>query len=121
MARVVNLTPDVLQRIINEERAKLIAEARAGKAPKNAPPKEPTVKNGKKSTVPAQVEKKNRTAKKAMQLDEQEVDADEMASTVIKQAKQLKEMRSIESRLRAQLVMVVESRTDLERKLSKLL
>jgi hypothetical protein len=127
MANVVNLTPETLRRIIQEEKEKIVAEARK-KAPKTegsaAPvkaPANPTVKGGKKSSVPKQVEASNGRARKAMQLDEREVEAADMAETLSKQVKHLKEMRDLESRLREKLRLVVESRTALEKKLTNLL
>ena len=104
MSRTVELTPQIISRIIEEERQKLISEAKAKKNGNgNGKPKEPTVKGGKKSTVLPEIQRTSEKARKAMHLDEVETEADELAGSVIKKAKQLKEMRDMEKKLRAQL------------------
>jgi hypothetical protein len=118
MSRTVELTPQIISRIIQEERQKIIAEAQAKKSHQ---PKEPTVKGGKKSTVLPEIQRTTDKARKAMHLAETETEADELAGSVIKQAKQLKVMREIARKLRSQLEIVVESRIELEKRLAKVL
>ena len=122
MSRTVELTPQIISRIIEEERQKLISEAKAKKNGNgNGKPKEPTVKGGKKSTVLPEIQRTSEKARKAMHLDEVETEADELAGSVIKKAKQLKEMRDMEKKLRAQLELVMESRIELEKRLARVL
>lgn len=124
MSRTVELTPQIISRIIEEERQKLIAEAKAkknGTVGGKVTPKEPTVKGGKKSTVLPEIQRNSDKARKAMHLDEVETEADELAGSVIKKAKQLKEMREMEKKLRAQLELVMESRIELEKRLARVL
>lgn len=120
MSKVLNLTPDVLMRIIQEEREKLLNEAKGKKAKANKQPPEPKVK-GVKSTVLPAVEKAKVKSKKAMGLDETEVQASDMAGTVSKKAKQLQEVRALEENLRNHLRALVEKRSALERDLIDLI
>ena len=127
MSNVVNLTANTLRRIISEERAKLVLEAKAKKAKKNSdpavskhqgPPAAPKVggKMGKK-TKPTN----NSKATKAMSLDEREVDADEMADTLAKKVEYLKEMKLMEQRLRSKLRLVLEKKNGIEQDIVDLL
>ena len=127
MSNVVNLTANTLRRIISEERAKLVLEAKAKKAKKNSdpavskhqgPPAAPKVggKMGKK-TKPTN----NLKATKAMSLDEREVDADEMAHTLAKKVEYLKEMKLMEQRLRSKLRLVLEKKNGIEQDIVDLL
>ena len=127
MSNVVNLTANTLRRIISEERAKLVLEAKAKKAKKNSdpavskhqgPPAAPKVggKMGKK-TKPTN----NLKATKAMSLDEREVDADEMADTLAKKVEYLKEMKLMEQRLRSKLRLVLEKKNGIEQDIVDLL
>jgi len=127
MSNVVNLTANTLRRIISEERAKLVLEAKAKKAKKNSdpavskhqgPPAAPKVggKMGKK-TKPTN----NSKATKAMSLDEREVDADEMAHTLAKKVEYLKEMKLMEQRLRSKLRLVLEKKNGIEQDIVDLL
>jgi hypothetical protein len=127
MSNVVNLTANTLRRIISEERAKLVLEAKAKKAKKNSdpavskhqgPPADPKVggKMGKK-TKPTN----NSKATKAMSLDEREVDADEMADTLAKKVEYLKEMKLMEQRLRSKLRLVLEKKNGIEQDIVDLL
>jgi hypothetical protein len=127
MSNVVNLTANTLRRIISEERAKLVLEAKAKKAKKNSdpavskhqgPPATPKVggKMGKK-TKPTN----NSKATKAMSLDEREVDADEMADTLAKKVEYLKEMKLMEQRLRSKLRLVLEKKNGIEQDIVDLL
>ena len=127
MSNVVNLTANTLRRIISEERAKLVLEAKAKKAKKNSdpavskhqgPPADPKVggKMGKK-TKPTN----NLKATKAMSLDEREVDADEMAHTLAKKVEYLKEMKLMEQRLRSKLRLVLEKKNGIEQDIVDLL
>lgn len=125
MAKVVNLTADTLRRIIAEERQKLMLEAKKGgkgfKSKHSNVPPEPKVEGGKKSNLPKQAEASKKKAKKALQLEENEVDADEMAHTLAKGVKQLKEMKSLERRLRSQLRLVLEKKEGIEQEIADLL
>lgn len=127
MSNVVNLTANTLRRIIAEERAKLVLEAKAKKAKKHSdpavskhqgPPADPKVggKMGKKIKPP-----NNSKATKAMSLDEREVDADEMAETLAKKVEFLKEMKLMEQRLRSQLRLVLEKKNGIEQDIVDLL
>jgi hypothetical protein len=127
MSNVVNLTANTLRRIISEERAKLVLEAKAKKAKKNSdpavskhqgPPADPKV-GGKmsKKTKPTN----NSKATKAMSLDEREVDADEMADTLAKKVEYLKEMKLMEQRLRSKLRLVLEKKNGIEQDIVDLL
>jgi len=127
MSNVVNLTANTLRRIISEERAKLVLEAKAKKAKKNSdpavskhqgPPAAPKVggKMGKK-TKPTN----NSKATKAMSLDEREVNADEMAHTLAKKVEYLKEMKLMEQRLRSKLRLVLEKKNGIEQDIVDLL
>jgi hypothetical protein len=121
MSRTVTLTSSILQRIIAEERAKLEEGKKSPKMGK-VKPAEPKIEGKKnKSSVPAQIEKTNKTARKELQLEQDEVEAADLAGTLVKQVKHLKEMKEIEARLRRQLQLVVEQRTSLEIKLSQVL
>jgi hypothetical protein len=123
MSKVLNLTPDVLMRIIQEERQKLLNEAKRKKEKAvkgNKQPPEPKVK-GVKSTVLPAVEKAKLKGKKDMHLDETEVQAADMAGTVTKKAKQLQEVRALEENLRVHLRAIVEKRSALERDLIDLI
>jgi hypothetical protein len=131
MPNVVDLTPATLRRIIQEERQKLMLEAKVKKtkgmsAPElkkhsNTPPEPKVGGKGKKSTVSKQVETAKAKAKKAMSLDEAEVEADEMAETIAKKVQHLKEMRDMEQRLRSQLRLVLERKNGIEQDIADLL
>ena len=56
-----------------------------------------------------------------MQLDEQEVDADEMAHTLAKKVEYLKEMKLMEQRLRSKLRLVLEKKNGIEQDIVDLL
>jgi hypothetical protein len=128
MANVVNLTAGTLRRIIEEERSKLMLEAKKGKhgkAPelgkhKNVP-NEPKVEGGKKSAHGKQAEASKKKGMKALSLEASEVDADAMAETIAKHVTHLKEMKSMERRLRTQLRLVLEKKNDIEHDLADLL
>lgn len=128
MANVVNLTANTLRRIIEEERNKLMLEAKKGKKHK-APelgkhsntPNEPKVPGGKKSAHSKQTEASKKKGMKALSLEASEVDADEMAETIARQVQHLKEVKSIERRLRTQLRLVLEKKNDIEHDLMDLL
>lgn len=131
MPNVVDLTPATLRRIIQEERQKLMLEAKAKKAQgmsapelkkhKNTPPEPKVGGKGSNSTVAKQVQTAKVKAKKAMSLDEAEVEADEMAETIAKKVQHLKEMKDIEQRLRAQLRLVLERKSGIEQDIADLL
>ena len=132
MANIVNLTADTLRRIIHEERQKLIAEAKGHKGHKGGkgdaavkkhqgPPPEPKVEGGKKTSTGKQAEASKKKAKKALALEESEVNADEMAETIAKHVQHLKEMKSVERRLRTQLRLVIERKNDIEQDIADLL
>ena len=126
MSNVVNLTANTLRRIISEERAKLVLEAKAKKAKKNSdpavskhqgPPADPKVGGKMGKTKPTN----NSKATKAMSLDEREVDADEMADTLAKKVEYLKEMKLMEQRLRSKLRLVLEKKNGIEQDIVDLL
>jgi hypothetical protein len=138
MSNVVDLNAATLRRIIQEERHKLMLEAKkkavkGEKMPKanvkseasvtkhQGPPKEPSVKGGKKSSVPKQLEAAKKKHMKSMSLDEREVDADKMAETLANKVQHLKEMKSVERRLRTQLRLVLEKKNDIEQDIADLL
>ena len=129
MANVVNLTANTLRRIIEEERNKLMLEAKKGKHGKKAPelgkhknvPDEPKVAGGKKSSHGKQAEAAKKKGMKALSLEATEVDADEMAETIARQVQHLKEVKSVERRLRTQLRLVLEKKNDIEHDLMDLL
>lgn len=129
MANVVNLTAGTLRRIIEEERQKLMLEAKKGKGKHKAPelgkhsntPPEPKVEGGKKSAHGKQVEASKKKGMKQLSLEASEVDADAMAETIAKHVTHLKEMKSIERRLRTQLRLVLEKKNDIEQDLADLL
>jgi hypothetical protein len=99
-------------------------EAKKGKGFKskhsNVPP-EPKVEGGKKSNVHKQVETSKKKGMKALQLEENEVEASEMANTLAKGVKHLKEMKSLERRLRSQLRLVLEKKESIEQEIADLL
>jgi hypothetical protein len=129
MANVVNLTADTLRRIIQEEKSKLMLEAKKHKKGAKAPelgkhkntPDEPKVEGGKKSNVGKQVEASKKKGMKALALETTEVNADEMAETIAKKVQHLKEMKSTERRLRTQLRLVLEKKNDIEQDIADLL
>jgi len=129
MANVVNLTAGILRRIIQEERENLIHEGKRKKAGKGAPelkkhsntPPEPKVPGGKKSAHGKQADADKKKRMKALSLEATEVDADAMAETIAKHVTHLKEVKSIERRLRTQLRLVLEKKNDIEHDLADLL
>jgi len=135
MPNVVNLTADTLRRIIEEERFKLMLEAKKSKKggsseklPKASFKQDPAVsKHHKKVTEKAKtpadkkVEASNGKHRKAMSLQETEVEAADMAETLAKKMKHLKEMKSIEQKLRSQLRLVLEKKNGIEQDLADLL
>jgi hypothetical protein len=131
MPNVVELTPNVLRRIIAEERQKLMLEAKAKKAKNaaapelkkhsNTPPEPKVGGKGKKSSVSKKVEAAKGKSKRDLYLAEAEVEADEMANAIVKKVNHLKEMKSIEARLRAQLRLVLEKKSDIEQDIAELL
>ena len=138
MSNIVDLNAATLRRIIQEERHKLMLEAKkkSAKGGKQHPmpkgnvksdaavskhqggPKDPKVE-GKKSAAPKRVDSSKQ--KRAMSLDEREVDADKMAETLANKVQHLKEMKSAERRLRTQLRLVLEKKNDIEQDIADLL
>lgn len=140
MSNVVDLNAATLRRIIQEERHKLMLEAKKKSAaakggkqhsmPKGnvksdaavskhqGGPKDPKVE-GKKSASPKKVDSSKQ--RRAMSLDEREVDADKMAETLANKVQHLKEMKSVERRLRTQLRLVLEKKNDIEQDIADLL
>lgn len=138
MPNVVNLTADTLRRIIEEERYKLMLEAKRaksngngkgnGRMPKASFKQDPAVskhhkKMSEKAKTPAvkKMEAANGKHRKAMSLQETEVDAADMAETLAKKMTHLKEMKSIEQKLRSQLRLVLEKKNVIEQDLADLL
>lgn len=140
MPNVVNLTADTLRRIIEEERYKLMLEAKRAKSNGNGNGKgngrmpKPTFKQDaavskhhkrvtEKAKTPAvkKVEAANGKHRKAMSLQETEVEAADMAETLANKVKHLKEMKSMEQKLRSQLRLVLEKKSGIEQDLADLL
>ena len=113
MSNVVNLTANTLRRIISEERAKLVLEAKAKKAKKNS---DPAVSKHQGPPAAPKV-----GGKMGKSLDEREVDADEMAHTLAKKVEYLKEMKLMEQRLRSKLRLVLEKKNGIEQDIVDLL
>lgn len=135
MPNVVNLTADTLRRIIEEERYKLMLEAKKAKQkgsteklPKASFKQDAAVSKHhknvtEKAKTPAdkKVEAANGKHRKAMSLQETEVEAADMAETLAKKVKHLQEAKRMEQKLRSQLRLVLEKKNSIEQDLADLL